>query len=517
MTDASALDGGVPSLTELAVFPSGAADAAPPYVLMPAFSPSVHDYYVRCVAGANELTVFVEASAGAGSMLVAPMTTGLMPSQTVPLTVNEDDAVVAIATDGVASTEYWVRCLPHDFPELQMVAHPEAGAPTPGYYLVGNASLESGAAGYAMVLNVDGVPVWYARAAAEVNDVDNLLPETISFCASPWEIRQLNPLVAPTYLPLLSQGQHELRMLKNGDYLLTTAPQVDGVNLTGLSLQLADGGLEALGPGSSMLDCDLVELDSSGNVVWRWMASSHLDPVSACTWHVSAPGLALPDGGLVADPYHCNSIDVDPSNGNLLVSGRDMDSIFYVDRATDRILWKMGGDERTEDRATYVPVDDPFRRQHDARLRPSWTPTCSGGSGQITVFDDETSAKGVARAVVYDVHIEPGDGGTGGDGGSGADCGTNADGGATAATRSWQYEQAVQSGGQGSFRILADGSRIIGWGGLVGVNLTFTELDPAGNDVLDFTFTSGELSYRAIKVPLTAFDIGVLRSTTALP
>jgi hypothetical protein len=43
------------------------------------------------------------------------------------------------------------------------------------------------------------------------------------------------------------------------------------------------------------------------------------------------------------DPFHCNSIDVEPATGNLLVSGRHMDSIFYIERSTGKILWKMGG------------------------------------------------------------------------------------------------------------------------------------------------------------------------------
>jgi hypothetical protein len=67
----------------------------------------------------------------------------------------------------------------------------------------------------------------------------------------------------------------------------------------------------------------------------------------------------------------------------------------------------------------------------------------------------------------------------------------------------------------GSFRTLADGSRIIGWG-YTGVpnNLTFTELSPTnGEDILDFSFTEGNWSYRGIKIPISAFDIDVLRAT----
>jgi hypothetical protein len=67
----------------------------------------------------------------------------------------------------------------------------------------------------------------------------------------------------------------------------------------------------------------------------------------------------------------------------------------------------------------------------------------------------------------------------------------------------------------GSFRILPDGSRVIGWGLVPGAG--FTEVDVAGNDLADLTFLDGNTTYRAIKVPLGAFDLGALRSTAGLP
>jgi hypothetical protein len=60
---------------------------------------------------------------------------------------------------------------------------------------------------------------------------------------------------------------------------------------------------------------------------------------------------------------------------------------------------------------------------------------------------------------------------------------------------------------------LPDGSRVIGWGLGPTPDLVFTEVDLQGDDLLDFYFTDDNSSYRAIKVPLTAFDVGVLRRT----
>ena len=51
------------------------------------------------------------------------------------------------------------------------------------------------------------------------------------------------------------------------------------MDLTGLSLPLADGGAEPLGPDGIIEDCIIVELDPAGVVVWAWVATDHFDPV----------------------------------------------------------------------------------------------------------------------------------------------------------------------------------------------------------------------------------------------
>jgi hypothetical protein len=168
----------------------------------------------------------------------------------------------------------------------------------------------------------------------------------------------------------------------------------------------------------------------------------------------------------------------------------------------------MGGSPVTKDDAGYVPVADPFFGQHDARLQPGFTTTCSGGSGQVSLYDDHTFDAGPERAVLYDVVVALGDG-------SAPDCGVSGDAGSSGATVAWQYAGPVDSDGLGSFRIQADGTKVIDWGFGAGPdNLTFRELGPTGKNLLDVSLI---LSYRVIKVPLTAFDLNVLRSTAGQP
>ena len=124
---------GTPTLTSLGVTtsPDAGADAGA-VTLVPTFSPATHDYYVRCAAGANALTVSMTAASGSTSSLLQPTSSPAAPSQTLAVTVVENEAIVAVATLGSSTAQYWVRCLPHDFPQLAMNAHPEAGTPTAG-------------------------------------------------------------------------------------------------------------------------------------------------------------------------------------------------------------------------------------------------------------------------------------------------------------------------------------------------------------------------------------------------
>jgi Arylsulfotransferase (ASST) len=190
---------------------------------------------------------------------------------------------------------------------------------------------------------------------------------------------------------------------------------------------------------------------------------------------------------MTVNTIHCNSIDVAP-DGDLLVSARNMDSIFLISKATGTVLWKMGGATFTRDGAPYIAVHgDPlisFYRQHDARFLPD---------GTISMFDDHTDEPGAARGVIYSYDVT-----------------------ARIATMVWQYQGTQTSSAMGSFRVLPDGSRVIGWGSAV-PGLAFTEVDENAHDLLDFYFTDKRWTYRAIKVPTSAFDIDVLRSAIGSP
>lgn len=446
LAPAIALDGGYPAITAIEISP---------LVLVPSFSPTIHDYYVRCVAGDNPLVLTVTDASG---------------TTTRDLDLFVDQAIVV-------GDQNWIRCLPPDFPQIVTTSPLDGGGPTPGYYLTNSQT-------YAMILDTHATPVWYARGT-DIGDLDSLQANTLSlmpnwtavYGTNPASEFQVHSLATNATTNVQAVGTptdaHEFRQLPNGDYLLFSYFTQTGVDLEGLS---------TYGEDEDIANCEIQEISPAGNLVWSWLASDHVDPVTeSLESQTNAVG-----GQAVVDVFHCNSIDVD-SSGNLLVSLRYENAVYYIEKSTGQVLWKLGGTPTNKDGATPIQVvGDPegtFSMQHDARFMPN---------GDVTLFDDHGNATGVARGVEYALDIT-----------------------AQTATVVFQFLGTEQSEYEGSFRREADGESVIGWGGHLNDLRVLTEVDPNGNDVFDISFAVSTSPYRGIKVPLSALDIDLLRLTAA--
>jgi len=417
-----------------------------PLELSPKFSPATYDYVLRCAAGPNAVNVTVIDSKG---------------STTTPVTLSENQDY------GVRG--YNIRCLPHDFPPILVGGN---GTPTAGWYLVNSQT-------YAMVLDTNGTPVWYAHGTA-VLDVESLATNHVSFFPNATGTFGVN-LAAGFQLDWLDLAQtkkvqavttptdgHELRLLSDGSHLLFTYSLVPHTNLTGLS---------TFGKDETMVDCSIQRVDPAGKVTWTWSAADHIDPITE-----TLDPLTTSTGEI--DVFHCNSIDVD-SIGNMLVSLRETNAVYYIDHLTGTIQWKLGGSPTNKDGAAWIQiVNDPqvgFSEQHDARFAPN---------GHVTLFDDHCGVQtGVARGVDYYVDVSN-----------------------KKATFSWQYLGTGQSKYEGSFRRYSDGESVIGWGYNPKDTRVLTEVDAQGQDIFDVSL-GGEVSYRAIKVPKSELDPSLLRAS----
>ena len=468
-----------------------AALAVAPITLKPTFSSTTSDYTLACAAGTNSVMISMTAVPGGSARLVAPTETASAQTQTVPVNLNENQAAIVEATDAQGrSADYWIRCLPHDFPPMVVTPHPANGAPTPGWYMTDDFG---SAASWAVILDTNGTPIWYKRGAPGTN-IDfftTLGRDVVSYIDAPSGGFGTDPNIGFDVFNL-DNGQtrtiksaagtatdfHELQLLPNGDTIVLSYVPKCCFDLSGLAITPAAGTSETI------LDCEIQELNPQGQLVFKWDASDHTDPVA----ENNIPGRTTVNGQTMYDVYHCNSVD-QRANGNLLVSSRSMFSVFEVRRSDGKILWKMGGKPVNKDGAQIIAIQNysntSIVAQHDARSLPN---------GDISVFDDQSFGFGAAAAgVEFAINFANG-----------------------TAQPVYQFGPPVteQSLATGSFRHYRDGHGVAGWG--IDANhdgTLFTEANGSGNSVLDASWGNTDSSYRVMKVPLQAFDINTLRRT----
>src|SRR5438094_673965 len=88
-----------------------------PLVISPTFVATTTDYFLRCHAGIN--TIQLALTAVSGRILTIGGRSGALVSVQEALVENQALVISApeLNGNGAAPIQYWIRCLPHDFPE----------------------------------------------------------------------------------------------------------------------------------------------------------------------------------------------------------------------------------------------------------------------------------------------------------------------------------------------------------------------------------------------------------------
>ena len=477
-----------------------------PLALTPTFGRGIVDYVWRCQSGSNALHVTLTAVPG-GSLRIGDQRGSTL---TIDETMLENEALVisspwshawAAASHAESSdderadeargrTEYWIRCLPHDFPSLQVEG---SGHPPAGWYLTGNLNQAAGSGTYAMVLDNHGTPVWYRQPAGHGAQNVTLISESsgrgLPNPALAWGSNGTNGFgVDPTAAfevfnladhrttslsaPIPPTDFHELQQLPGGDFLLLSTPLRVHVDLSALHLS----------SDATIVDCLVQKTDQNGRLLWQWRASDH---VSVAQSTRPSPGAIY--GKPIFDIFHCNSVDSD-LHGHFLVSMRNTDAVYFISAATGAIGWKLGGNQVTSGAPHLNIRNDPegaIHAQHDARFQPN---------GDVSIYDDETGTFLAARGIEYHIDVLAG-----------------------TATMTWEYASpdGQNSFATGSFRRLNRGAdNIIAWG--VKPGIVFTEVDQTGTPLLQIQFPGGQFAYRVTKIAPSALDHELLRGSAGL-
>ena len=97
----------------------------------------------------------------------------------------------------------------------------------------------------------------------------------------------------------------------------------------------------------------------NGEVVFQWDGTQYPELYSA-----SQENNHFGDSTTLLDYMHLNSICVDSSDNNLVVSFRNLNEIVKLDRQTGQIIWRLGGNHSDFP----LTQDQVFLRQHYPRL-----------------------------------------------------------------------------------------------------------------------------------------------------
>jgi hypothetical protein len=197
---------------------------------------------------------------------------------------------------------------------------------------------------------------------------------------------------------------------------------------------------------------------ATGRVLMQWRSDQHV-PLDASH---QAPPYSASTGW---DYFHINSIEVDPDDGNLIISGRNCWAFYKVDRHTGEVIWRCGG----RDSDFRLGPGATFRFQHHV---------VPHGHGVFTVFDNEggpPQEESQSRGLVLHVderHRR------------------------VRFLRALHHRPGVYSSSLGSVQKLEHGGIFMGWG----VATWFTEYDRRGRVLLDARLEPvGVNSYRAFQ------------------
>jgi hypothetical protein len=204
------------------------------------------------------------------------------------------------------------------------------------------------------------------------------------------------------------------------------------------------------------------EMDPSKNVIFEWRSWDHVKFTDS-TADLTAQEIDL---------IHGNAMDIS-SDGNLLLSSRNLSEITKINLQTGDIIWRLGGKANQFDFVN----DEMFAFQHDVRQLPN---------GDITIFDNHGTTENPApsRGVEYKV-----------------------DETSMIVTKVWSYTHSPYVFGtyMGDVQRMLNGDTFLGWGAAYDgpgyVFVSMTEVDPNNNVILEITFDQPYVSYRALRYP----------------
>lgn len=261
----------------------------------------------------------------------------------------------------------------------------------------------------------------------------------------------LNIIDSITNTPNYQPEGHEFQILSNGNYIF--AAEKDTVmDLSAYTFDGITGGVN-----TTVESFVLQEFDPSHNLVFEWSSIDHIFPTEGYPQNYGYNVNAF-------DYAHGNAIEED-TDGNLLVSFRNLNAVYKIDHTTGDVIWILGG---LSSDFTF-PNDIGFSGQHDIRRLPN---------GDVSLFDNANCAPfpRKSRGVQYTLDTVN-----------------------WTATRSWQYIHTPSffARAMGSHQVDPNNKHLINYGNNYRPNPSFLLTDANGNILTEMNFRDSVMSYRS--------------------
>lgn len=344
--------------------------------------------------------------------------------------------------------------LPVDFPDFTISI---SNNPSPGYIFF-SPWLVSGTAGYLMIIDNQGIPIYYQRSSFSMLDFKKQYNGLLTY----WSYNGRKFFEMDSAYCIIDSfkcgngyptDSHDLLVFPNGhSFIMSYDPQVIRMDT------VVQGGDSA----AIVYGLIIQELDAEKNVIFQWRSWDHFK-ITDATYDIDLTAHVI-------DYHHGNAIEVD-YDGNLLISCRNMDEITKIDRQTGNIIWRMGGLKAKNNQ--FVFINDPitFSHQHDIRRLPN---------GNITIFDNGSlHSPVVSRSLEYQLNE-----------------------GNRIAVLVWKFnnDPITFAPFMGNSRRLSNGNTLIGWG-LHFNPRAVSEIKVDGTPALEILFPDTLTNYRAFKFP----------------
>ncbi len=253
--------------------------------LYPVFSPSRHHYVARCGSGLLPVSVV----AGRGTRVEvggagAPRSGRFVAD--APVRAGQDFEMVA--SRGPRRESYEVRCLPAGFPGW---AYQRLGDPPPGLFTVSVKGKRGDP--WVIVFDQAGTPRWWTRPATRTLWSQILGDGTVAWARAFGDGYGLDPRMAHEVHSLsggparlvrtegtITDG-HEFQQLPDGNLLLDSFRPQTGLDLARYAAPR--GGQRGLAD-ASVVTAEIQEVDSAGEVVWRWNSLRHISLDETGRW-----------------------------------------------------------------------------------------------------------------------------------------------------------------------------------------------------------------------------------------